>query len=237
MKSYGYLIGVLFWILCFSNHPAASPAKVEFGMFDMPPFYNVKNGAPTGGICYDIMTKMLEKAKIPYVAQVYPAPRLYANLISGKTDVFIGIKNVPAYKDKVLYGETPVSNAELGVYSLRAPPVKTKMDLIGKSVIVVRGYGYGGLIDFLKDPANKIHLFETTTHLSALKMLEGKRGDYLLDYTATINDILKDNPNPKITLSILSNIPLYLIVSKATPNGGQLLEKLMAAFEGKGLKR
>lgn len=227
------IFSILLSLLFSSNNHAAKPSPIEFGMFDMPPFYTVKDGRPTGGICYDIMIQMLEKAKLPYETRVYPAPRLYANLVNGKTQVFIGIKNAPVYKDKVLYGQTPVSNAELGVYSIAAPSVKTSKDLIGKSVIVVRGYAYGGLIDFLKDPRNKIQLMDTTTHQSALKMLEGKRGEYLLDYTATINEILKFSPNPKLKLSVLSNIPLYLIVSKSTPQAQKLLDKLMTAFEKK----
>lgn len=225
------LYKILFVSLILWNATALNASTIEFGMFDMPPFYNVKDGVPTGGICYDIMINMLEKAKIPFVAKVYPAPRLYANLVSGKTDVFIGIKDVPVYKDKVLYGATPVSQAELGVYSIGSSPIKTKMDLVGKSVIVVRGYGYGGMIEFLKDPLNKVQLSDASTHESALKMLKMKRGEYLLDYTATINDILKKEPYPQITYSVLNSVPLYLIVSKSTLGGEQILTKLMAAYD------
>jgi len=197
----------------------------------MAPFYNVIDGKPAGGICTDMMVNILEKANIPYKIRIYPTPRLYSNLTSGETDTFIGIKNVSRYKNKVIFSQKPVSEAVLGVYTLQKKTILKKEEFIGKSVIIVRGYSYGGLINFLKDPKNHIQLEVASTHEAGLRMLKGKRADYFLDYVNTVNSYLKDIPIPNVKYSIIDRIPLYLIVSKSTPNAESIMKKLEDSWQ------
>lgn len=227
------IITFVFLIVYFQlNHLwAAENPTLEFGIFKMAPFYNVKNGKSQGGICTDIMEKILKKADLPYEIKIYPAPRLYSNLSTGKTDLFIGIKEAYVYKNDVIFSERPVSKAVLSVYTLGQEQIHKKEDFAGKSVIIVRGYAYGGLIKFLKDPKNNIRLETTAAHTHALKMLKAKRADYLLDYKLTIDETLEKNPVPGIKSSIISQIPLYLIVSKATKNAPHIMDKLTKAWK------
>lgn len=197
----------------------------------MAPFHGVKDGKSTGGISTDIMVNILKEAKIPYRVRIYPAPRLYLNLATGKTDVFIGIKNVPSYKDKVIFSKKAVSEAALGVYTLQKKLILKKEDLIGKSVIVVRGYRYGGLLHFMKNPKNHVQLEVATTHENGLRMLKRKRAHYFLDYTNTVDIHLLDVPIPNIKYTVIDRVPLFLIVSKSTPNAESIMKGLELAWQ------
>lgn len=230
MKRFGFFAILLMLLVQMNCLQASEKPQLEFGIFKMIPFYNVKDGQSAGGICTDIMENVLQEAQYPYEIKVYPASRLYHNLATGKTDVFVGIKDVPAYKEKVLFSREPVSEAILGVYTFEKKLIQRKEDLIGKRVIVVRGYAYGGLINFLEEPTNKILLEVATTHEDGLKMIKGERADYFLDYTFTVDEYLKIHPMPELKHSILSSIPLHLIVSKATPNAEEIMDHLDQAW-------
>ena len=210
---------------------SAEPLGLEFGVFNMPPFYTLEDGKPVGGICIDIMENLLKRADIPYYMKVYPTARLYFNLASGKTDLFVGIKEVATYKDHVLFSKSPVAKAELGVYYREGrAPIETKQDFIGKRIIVVRGYSYAGLIRFLEAPENNIRIEVTDSHQDALKMLELRRADYFLDYTTTVENYLKNMPDLHIKHTVYNVLPLFLIVSKKTPDAENVLARLMAEW-------
>jgi ABC-type amino acid transport substrate-binding protein len=240
LKSGSLALFLLLLLLLRTTSAMAEVSRpLEFGVFNMPPFYILEDGKPVGGICIDIMETLLRRAALPYRMRVYPTARLYANLASGKTDLFIGIKEVSTYKDQVLFSNSPVAEAELGIYYKRgSAPLQTRDDFIGKRIIVVRGYSYAGLINFLNDSKNNIRLEITDSHKDALKMLELKRADYFLDYTITVENYLKDMPGLHIENTIFNTFPLYLIVSRKTPGAEEIMERLMKVWaDGKPSKK
>lgn len=219
----------LLFLIVVPASVAAGETKnsLEFGLFNMPPFYTLEDGKPAAGICVEVMEGLLRSAAIPYHMKVYPTARLYFNLASGKTDLFVGIKEVAEYKDKVLFSEAPVADAELGIYYREGTlPIQSKSDFVGKRIIVVRGYSYAGLIKYLEDPKNNIRLEVTDSHQDALNMLEMRRADYFLDYTMTVEDLLLEHPELHIRHTVYNTFPLYLIVSRNTPGAEEIMGRL-----------
>ena len=74
------------------------------------------------------------------------------------------------------------------------PLAKSKEDLIGKHIITIGGYSYGGLRKFISDPANNIVSEPAKTHKAAFEMLVDSRADYLVDYASAADHILSRNP-------------------------------------------
>lgn len=238
------MIGIgLFACLSFAQKAEADgKVKLKVGYFDFDPFYYTnEKGMPEGSII-DLVKEVFSKAGYDYEIIALPAGRLYPSLADGSIDVWPGIKGVGVHKGTTLVTDYVLTYIELRSYNLKGnPPIKAKEDLAGKTVIIPRGYNFGGLITYLKDPMNRIQLAETNTHEAAFRMLEMKRGDYLLDYSGPATKVLKTLKTNKFSYSVMSSIPVYFIISQKTPGAEKIKRQLDKAFlkqhKGKPLTR
>lgn len=147
--------------------------EIKAGVISFPPFYVVNSDQTLSGIYLDILKKTLQHAQIKYRLDIYPTKRLYNNLKNGKTELFLGIKGSPEYDEHVLYSTTAISQIQMRIYAIGDMPLpETKEDIDNHKVITLRGYSYGGLINYLTDPKNNITISSTSDHRSSFLMLE-----------------------------------------------------------------
>ncbi|MBF0572703.1 MAG: transporter substrate-binding domain-containing protein [Desulfamplus sp.] len=205
--------------------------EIQVHVFNFQPFYVVEDGKEPSGIFVDYIKAIFERANIKYIVKGYPAKRAYKNLGEGKSNIFLGVKGVPELEGNVLYGNEKITQIDLRVYTRQETPVlKTKEELKGKKILIIRGYSYGGFIKYLEDPANKIELDITDGHELAFKKLQGKRADYLLDYSAPAETTLKSVIVPGVQNHSISILDIFMILSNKTPDAENLLKKLEQAF-------
>src|SRR5690606_33831464 len=99
-------------------------------------------------------------------------------------------------------------------------------------MIVISGYSYWKPINqLLADPALGIRLHRTSTHASALEMLLRRRGDYLLDYQAPVEQVRKELGLSPLPYTVLQNMQLRLIASRRAEGSQRLLDDLDRAYE------
>ncbi len=205
--------------------------EIEVHVFNFQPFYVVEEGKEPSGIFVDYIKAAFEKCNIPYTIKGYPAKRAYKNLAEGKSNLFLGVKGVPELEGNVIYGNEKITQIDLRIYTRdETPLLKTKDELKGKKILTIRGYSYGGFIKYLEDPSNNIELDVTDGHELAFKKLQGKRADYLLDYSAPAETTLKSVVIPGIQNHSISVLDIFIIVSKQTPDAENFLKKLEQAF-------
>lgn len=222
------MASLLIWLCSVSS---VTGAEIRTGIINFPPFYVVNDNGKHSGLCLDILVATLKKAKLDYNINPYPPMRLFHNLNIGKTDLFLGIKGSPEYDEQVYYSKTPISHIQLRVYATGNTPLpRVKEDLIGKSLIAIRGYGYDGLINYLVDPENKIDVMYNSQHKSSFLMLKNKRAEYLLDYKHPADRVLQELVVPDLKYVNLNEVELFFIVSKKSPNALQLMDKLETAY-------
>lgn len=216
--------------LAMANDTPVNLGKLEIGAMDFPPYSIVKDGQEPSGCLIDYMKHVAKEGGIDAVVKGYPPKRLFTNIASGATNLWLGTRGVPEYEGKVLYGSKPVAEIKMTAYKLPGTPALTKKeDLAGKSVIVIYGFAYGGFIQYLKNPANQVRLQETNNHKSALLMLNNGRADYLLDYDQIIQQTLEQvGPMPLDEIP-LQRIPITFVVSQASPNAEQILKRFEQA--------
>ncbi len=230
------LLIVLFFFIG-SKNIIAKPLVVAAISF--PPFYIIeKEGAKVkkiSGINVDIVTQVLDSIDEPYILEYYPPKRMYSNLIKGSADVFYGL-NVPTeVAPHVILSDTKISKITLRVYSVgKTRPIEKKEDLIGQSIIVFLGYAYGGFINYVKNPANKMVIFIANTQKDAFKMLKKQRADYLLAFERPALATLELLPEDYFT-NLKWGPPLfyadgYFVISKKTPNAKLLLQRMDKAY-------
>ena len=215
----------------FAWGQASVPDEIEFGYVEMPPrtFTNAQ-GKPDGQLIR-LMTVAMAKAGVPWRARSYPASRLFSNLKEGSTPMSILVR-APSLEECCLFSKEAVGVAELRVYHVgKKPPIKRRDDLAGKSLIVLRGYSYSGLITYLNDPKNQIATEVAPNHEAAFDMLSAGRADYLVDYSEPSEIALAASPINDVHFDILERADRVLVLSRSYPNAPKLMERLDAVLK------
>jgi ABC-type amino acid transport substrate-binding protein len=206
---------------------AADKPMLEYGYPEQPPRVFTRGDGQPDGHYPRLLKVLLERAGLEWRANPLPAARLMKSLDSGETNFSILVKN-PLLDACCLYGTQPIWYDELTVFSAGdTAPVTSKEDLIGKDLIVIAGYSYGGLISFLKDPANRINLNPAESHAAAFAMLDAGRAPYLLNYAEpAIAEGLMKHHVADLKKSPISRIDMYLVLRKAYPDAPAVIERL-----------
>lgn len=231
------LLTVLFFVclpfFIFAESGYSETPVLQVGCVDFPPYYSTnKDTKKLEGILIDFLKQLLDRASLKYDIVMYPPARLYANLAMGKTNIWLGTTDVDVYADKVTISPEIILNIHLRIYTVGDNPLpKLKTELNGMSIISIHGYNYGGLIAYLKDPANKITLDPSPSHKSAFQKLTLGRGEYVLDYKEpTEKTLLTIPPIPHLKFSDIMVIPIYFNINKTTPDANGLMKKMMDTY-------
>ena len=204
---------------------------IKVGVLHFPPFYILEEDQPVKGVYAELTRNILDKAGLSYTITGYPPKRFYQNLGLGVTNLFIGVKGSKLIEGKVSYSNTVLRGLELRSYfRTRTVPAKSKEDLKNQSVIIIRGFGYGGLIRYLQDPANNIHLVVVGSHKTAFKMLQAGRGEYLLNYRESAEQALDGLDFDNLNYKVISQIPAYFILNNQLNNKGEIMSRLEKAY-------
>ncbi|SHO47844.1 substrate-binding periplasmic protein [Desulfopila aestuarii] len=172
---------------------------------------------------------LFSELHLEWNAKPYPAGRMFERLEQGTSNFSILVR-APRLAESCIFSKKPVVFTELRVYRKGASPAITeKTDLRGKSVIVIRGYSYGGIGKFLRDPANNIAVNEALRHEAAFQMLEYGRAEYLIDYTGPSEEILIAQPISDIAHDVLDRLDVFLVLSKNYPDAENMMERMEKA--------
>lgn len=206
------------------EQPLTSPLRV--GVLHIPPLAEVRSPTDISGPLIHYIHRLLQSAGLAYRMEGFPARRLYRNLAAGESQFSVGVKNVPEYEGKVLYSEQPVYSLHLRLYRLPGTPeIRQLSALQTQRLIVIRGYSYGGLLEPLKQRPMGLQWKDANTNYKALDMLQLRRGDYLLSYAEPIEQLLRQRPQT-LEHEVLQELPMYLVLSRATPHAESLMARL-----------
>lgn len=216
--------------------PACAAEPVKVGCVEFPPLtYTDTRGQPAGK-AIDLVKAILDRAGLPFEIKCYPGARLMASLRDGTSHVAMLIRH-PDVVGSVHYGRLPMAYLELDAYRMAAtPPLGGIENTRGKSVILLRGYGYGGWIDFFKDPGNGLRLSYADSREAAIRMLANGHGDYLMDYSDPAALALAQTTVPGLSAEMLTRLDTFFLVSKKVPDGAALLRRIEDIFAQMGAK-
>jgi polar amino acid transport system substrate-binding protein len=180
---------------------------------------------------YRVAEALFGKAGIPWHRKSYPAARMFKYLHDG-TAQFSMLVKAPVLSECCLLSRKPIATTEISVYSTeRAPPVKTRDDLIGKTIITIQGYSYGGMLKFIDDRNNRITNNVAPTHAAAFKMLARDRADYVIDYTGPAGEVLSTNAIPGLRSEVLTRQDVHLVLSRTYPDAAGVMTRLESIAE------
>lgn len=210
---------------------AARNRTVEMGCIEFPPVFFTNSQGKAEGYLIDLAEMVMAKAGYGLNARSFPTKRMAKELVDGGIDLWIGLSTLPQFKDTTLIGASEVARISLRAYTVGGKtPITKKEDLIGKSVLIIRGFSYGGWITFIKDPANQVRYMEIDSHDAGFRMLKAGRADYFLDYRSPAENALKSLTVPDLAFNEISAFGAYFVVSKKAPDAEKLLADMEAAY-------
>lgn len=169
---------------------------------------------------------LFAKAHLPWRTAALPAARMFAALQDGSAN-FSFLVNTPRLHECCLLSHQPIARTWTNVYHRKGlAPITEPAHLSGHTVIIIRGYSYGGLRPFLHDPTHGPALEVADSHASAFDMLRNGRADYLLDYAGPAAEILAVNPIADLVVDKLEQLDVYIVLHKSYPDAQASLERL-----------
>lgn len=213
-----------------SETSAEASSTVRVAYVEFPPIsYRNEQGEPAGEFV-DITRKVAAEAGYQLEFIYLPVARTYLYLTNGTIDVWMGLTDIPALKDDVLESWISPIPVELSAWYLEgAPPVDHMDRLRNKTVILIGGYTYAGLRDWLTAQPD-IRITEAPNHRSGLNMLKRQRGDYLLDYRQPVQESLSRNEDNEIRESEMRSRNGAWLFSLANPRAAILREAFDDAY-------
>lgn len=205
-----------------THTPSLNTTYIEF-----PPVTFTNDQGKPDGYLMAIMRQVLEEAGYRYTIRPYPTNRMIRNMGNGSVDLWIGAITIPELNPHVVHSEHPVTDIHFNAYYTKdIGPITQPEHLIGKRVIIMRGYSYNGWKKYIVDPKNNIWHFQTDDHAHALLALSKGRGDVLLDYRRPVATAMKKSGFTNIQSNEVFSQPLYFLISKKTPNAQAIVEHL-----------
>lgn len=209
--------------------PASKPV-VRVAYLEFPPMsYQAGDGTAAGSFI-ELTRKVATEAGYRPEFIYLPVSRVYLYLMNGLIDVWPGVTGVPALQGHVLESWASPAAVHLSAWYLEGTPPLTHLEqLQGNRVIVIGGYTYAGLLDWLE--ANpEIRVTQSPNHRSAVDMLKRKRGDYLLDYRQPVTEILVKGLDDNLRESPVRTRDLAWIFSLANPRAAVLRDEFDDAY-------
>lgn len=210
-------------------HAQAAPEPLRAGYYEIPPYLETVDGKLAGRL-FDIWEGLVSKLGLSYVPVNLPPARLVKSVAEGDVDISLLPISFPELAGRVLASKQPVEHIILEAYTIYPSlPVTKIQDLIGKSVILQQGFGYGGLINFLRAPENTIKIVGTVPSAeNGVRMLTAERGDVLLHYRPAIDKLRTRMDLSGLKANVLSAVPVHVVLSKSVPNSEALMARIDA---------
>ena len=221
---------IIFIFFCISGFSKAQTLKL--GYIEFPPVFSTdKNGKPQG-LLIDLAAKVLPEAGYEWEAYSYPVKRMVDYIVRGNLDLWIGLKTIPEFKTTTLKGSSSLLDITLKAYRLgQKPDIIKREDLMNKKIIIIKGFSYGGWVNYIKNPENKVLYTETYEHLAAFKMLKAGRADYVLDYVNPSEKALQKIKIDALFENTISSFSAYFVVSKKTRDAQKVIKNLEKTYQ------
>ncbi len=214
--------------VAFVPQSFADKPVLTFGYIEFAPFYSTHPDGQGRGPFIDMARELGDAIGYDIKPVSLPPKRAVKLVGSGEVDFWFGLATNELYNDNVYISKEPIDHLELRVYSIKPMgKFNGREDLVGKSVVILRGYTYGGLREFILDPKNEIYAVQVSSLVQGLRVLDVRELDYVLGYTRPVSEALQKYPLPDMDSRIISSLDIHMTLHKDIDNS----KKLMADLE------
>lgn len=218
----------------------AQEARIRVGGPIIPPYWEMQDGKAAGSLV-DLMTKVLAEAGFGMTTDIFPSARLAHEITTGAVDLVITMRHSRLDETPVLLRSVdPIAVLWLNLYSHREPfRFRAQTDLCGKTIVVVRGYGYGTLRSWLDQPENRVTLIEVNDAKAALLMVSTGRAPLALAYDINYDHAVAQfgGDLPDVVTNPLTMLPAHLYLNRDTVRTPEAILAAIVAAHGRLIAR
>lgn len=179
---------------------ADNDRRLRVAYVEFPPIeYQDENGQPAGEFI-ELTRKVAAEAGYELEFIYLPISRAYLYLENGQVDLWPGLTAIPELSDDVVESYVSPTAIQLSAWYLEDTVPVTRFESFNERILIlIAGYTYGGLSDYLTRMPG-VRITEAPNHQAAVDMLRRKRGHYLLDYQEPIRELLASDVGQKPVL-------------------------------------
>ncbi len=218
--------------LLFTTQWATPEESVEkrtfiFGYVEFHPFYYTDETGNAAGPMIKMVKAIAEVVGLNIKTLSVPPKRAVRLVASGDVDLWFGLATNESYNKHVYISKEPMDKLELRVYSLNPmESFKDKSSLLGSTVVVERGYTYGGLTDYIEEPLNNVEVMRVSDLDQAFRVLTKRKFDYLIAYARSADKALKDFPGLEVHSRVLYHFPIHITLHKEVDGAVEIMNKI-----------
>ncbi|MDC0660931.1 substrate-binding periplasmic protein [Marinobacter sp. SS21] len=214
-----------------SSGPSESrPQILTVGYVEFPPLEFMDEHNRASGRFIELTRQVAAEAGYDLEFAYLPISRIYFYLKNGVIDLWPGLSQIPELQDQVLESEISPVPVRLSVWSLDGSAPVTRFESFhDRILILITGYTYGGLRDYLEQQ-DSIRLTYAPNHLAALYMLQRDRGHYLLDYQFPVREVMKEQGISGIQEQEVRTRYSAWLFSRKNPHSRRLQRDFDAAY-------
>ncbi len=225
------LTALALWLLLGLSGNTSADNKIRVGIHDFPPFSYVDQQGQPKGLVLDMLGRLMKHNQRAWEVNSRQLDSLLPDLFNGNTDLAMIIQH-PILARKATYGSIPIGRVVMKSYRLaNREPISHLEGFAGTRLIVLRGFGYGGAIEYFLDPDSGVSLVVAPDHLRAFEMLSREEGDYLLNYLGPANEVLRTLSNTQIVSETIKTEDIYFVVSPRIADPQSLLFELESGLK------
>lgn len=187
------VMGLTASLVSAANSETDQPGRVlKVGYAEFPPLEYMDENRQAAGAFVDLTRRVAAEAGYRLEWVYLPVSRTYFYLQNGVIDLWPGLTEIPQLRGQVLESEATPYPIKLSVWSLDATEPVTRFESFNERILIlISGYTYAGLRDYLEQAAD-IKVTYAPNHLAALYMLQRNRGHYLLDYEVPVRAVIQE---------------------------------------------
>lgn len=210
----------------------AERPKIVFGYIEFAPYYFTNDQGMPEGPFIDLARALTDEVGLEPEFISMPTKRALLARRNGEMQMWFGLPTTPLYKDRAFFSEKPIMKLELSVFSKNSMEnFQGVEDLFGKSVVVIRGFTYGKLLEKLEKSSPSTKLIRVSDHAQGLEVLDTRNIDYLIGYTALLDEGMKEYPIKNLKKVVIQTLHPHIAIHKNYPNAGWLMDRLEVAFQ------
>ncbi len=219
-----HIVGLV-GLLPIAHSWAMDQQSLEVIYVEMPPLTYLNSAGAADGLLIRKTSALLQELNHPHHFRRVSLEELATMSADADLGLVHLIGAFPVPKKSVSFGSRPLSYLRLHAYFSDAKSIKARSDLRGKEVILLKGFSYGYLRDYLNIPENRVRILFADSHQHALSLLREKAGRYLLNYERPFGAAVGQSAVQSLKHYSLSEIPIYWAAGESS---AALLPKLEA---------
>lgn len=212
---------------------AQQKTEVRVAFMDFPGYSELDESGRATGKAVELTRDLLNEAGYAAQIQILPAARIWLGLENGEVHLWPGVLSKPGLDEHTLLTSRDMGRVNINLYYLPGNPAPDwPQELHGKSLITITNFTYTkALNDILNNPGLNLTIHKSNSHSGAVEMLLRGRGDYLLDYQAQVDVVLRDLEIESLPYIEVASHPMRFILSRNSGFAEQLKVDLDAAFD------